>query len=104
MDEALMQRSPHVYNLAIVRGVPTRGRLVVGPAVKVKMPGSEERLALMLDAYGCQETATDFLNSSSARLADAARRWARAHGYRIFTRPGVKGRDGASSEHLPQAS
>lgn len=74
-----------LYEPALVRVFlrAPRQRKVVCLAVKVGMPASERRLAMMLDGYGTKEIATNFLNSGSAELAAAATRWAARHGYMI---------------------
>ena len=83
--ESLTRCSPRLYNPALVRVALRRphNRSIVCLAVKVGLPGSEDRLAAVLDAHGTQQIATDYLNAGSPALADAARRWAAAHGYVI---------------------
>lgn len=53
--------------------------------VKLGIPGSEEKLNKILMIHGDMTMAEDFLNSSSAKLADGGRSWAAAHGYRVST-------------------
>ncbi len=53
-------------------------------AVKLGRAGSERWLLDMLEAYGDQLVATDFLNSGSRLLKSGAESWARRHGYRII--------------------
>lgn len=70
---------------AIVRRV-TNGedRLrVLFLAVKLGIPGSEQRLNDLLQAYGDKSMAEDYLNSGSQLLNEGARRWASERGYSI---------------------
>jgi HEAT repeat protein len=46
-------------------------------------PGSEDALIEALDAYGNQRMAEVFLNCGNWKLADAARAWAKARGYKV---------------------
>ncbi|GIE33807.1 hypothetical protein Ait01nite_068520 [Actinoplanes italicus] len=81
-----LQRTPaRLYNPALVRVAlrVAKHRSLVCLAVKVGAPGSEERLASLLDAHGTKEIATDYLNAGTPLLAEAARRWAAANGYVI---------------------
>jgi hypothetical protein len=98
--ESLTRRSPRIYNPALVRvflGYKYYRR-VVCLAVKVGMPGSEERLAQILHAYGTKEIATDFLNSGSPALAAAAREWATLRAIRSALYQAMRARLGAASE------
>lgn len=90
--EKLKLRSSRVYNPALVRLFlrERHRRRLIGLAVKVGMPGSQERLALIL---GTQFSGSEgkgianiYLNSGSGELADAATRWAQANGYQITSR------------------
>ncbi|MFI6085088.1 hypothetical protein ACIBBB_29665 [Streptomyces sp. NPDC051217] len=84
--------SPRIYNPALVRLFMRerhRQRLVC-LAVKVGIPDSKERLALILGIHFAgregRGIANIFLNSGSHELADAARRWALRNGYDIHSR------------------
>lgn len=88
--DELRAASRRLYNPALVRvflRTPHQRRLLC-LAVKVGMPGSEHRLALILQGYGDREMATDYLNCGSAELVHAAEQWAAAHGYVIHHRSG----------------
>jgi HEAT repeat protein len=50
--------------------------------------GTEDELVEALEAFGSEAMAEDYLNCGSERLESAARRWAEAHGYTVFTMPG----------------
>jgi len=54
-------------------------------AIKLGIPGSEERLNDVLKAYGDVSMAEDYLNSGSSILYEGGRQWAEDHGYRINT-------------------
>lgn len=80
-----------IYNPAVVRQVlePGRRRELLILAIKVGKPGSQERLAEALDAFGDKTMAEDYLNAGSPLLQQAAQRWARQHDYKIFRSPGA---------------
>jgi hypothetical protein len=52
-------------------------------AIKLGIPGSEEKLSDLLMVYGNQSMAEDYLNSGSSLLGDAGTKWANEHGYNI---------------------
>lgn len=54
-------------------------------AIKLGLEDSEERLLAVLDVYGDEAMAEDYLNCGSKVLADGAGAWAKKHGYRIFS-------------------
>ncbi len=56
--------------------------------LKLGLTDSEDLLINSLDNFGNQYMAEDFLNSTNSRLGEAARKWARDHGYGITTQPG----------------
>lgn len=54
-------------------------------AVKLGIPGSEERVIDVLDAYGDESMAEDYLNSGSTKLYEGGQIWAHKRGYYIET-------------------
>jgi hypothetical protein len=88
----LRNRKPRIFNPALVRRVVAgeRQTQLVYLAIKLGVFGSEKRLAGILDAYGTEILATDYLNAGSPVLREAAERWARRHGYTIFYSPGAR--------------
>lgn len=81
--------SPRIYNPALVRLFmrERHRRRLVCLAVKVGIPDSKERLALILGTHFAgkegRDIANTFLNSGSDELADAAGQWALRNGYDI---------------------
>ena len=57
-------------------------------AVKLGIPGSEDRLNDLLMQVGDVSMAEDYLNSGSELLSQGGERWASAHGYYVETGPG----------------
>ena len=57
-------------------------------AVKLGIPGSESQLDDVLQTYGDEHMAEDYLNCGSPRLHDAGQRWAQTHGYTVYTGSG----------------
>jgi hypothetical protein len=57
-------------------------------AIKLGVPGSEEKLDGLLMVYGDKPMAEDYLNSGSGLLHDSGVKWANSHGYHILTGPG----------------
>jgi HEAT repeat protein len=51
--------------------------------IELGIEGSEPLLIEALNTYGDSRIAMDFLNSGNIELSNAARKWAKAHGYRI---------------------
>jgi hypothetical protein len=85
--DRLRRRRPRVYNPAVVRFILKAGqrrRRLLHLAIKLGVRGSEEKLAEVLNAYGTQQMAVDYLNAGSPHLRAAAESWARRHGYRIY--------------------
>lgn len=76
-----------IVTKALVRKVLESNRRlqVLFLAVKLGIPGSEERLNDVLEAYGDQSMAEDYLNSGSSELYAGAERWAQKRGYYIAT-------------------
>jgi len=70
--------------LQVIEGTPRRLRVLI-LAIKLGLPGSEDKLSSLLMVYGDKSMAEDYLNSGSGELAGAGRRWARAHGYNVST-------------------
>lgn len=70
---------------AIVRRVTSgQDRLrVLFLAVKLGIPGSEQHLNDLLQAYGDKSMAEDYLNCGSQLLYEGAKRWANDRGYSI---------------------
>jgi HEAT repeat protein len=52
--------------------------------------GTEDELAQALETWGDEAMAEDYLNCGSPKLEAAAKRWAEARGYTVYTTPGVK--------------
>jgi HEAT repeat protein len=52
--------------------------------------GTEDELVAALETWGDESMAVDYLNCGSPKLEAAAKRWAEAHGYTVYTTPGVK--------------
>lgn len=57
-------------------------------AVKLGIPGSEDRLNDLLMQVGDVSMAEDYLNSGSELLSQGGERWATAHGYYVESGPG----------------
>jgi len=76
-----------IVTKALVRKVLESNRRlqVLFLAVKLGIPGSEDRLNDVLEAYGDQSMAEDYLNSGSSELYAGAERWAQRRGYYIAT-------------------
>ncbi|WP_460531645.1 hypothetical protein [Flindersiella endophytica] len=91
--DRLQEHAPRIFNPALVRLMQRYGRrrrlLVL--AIKIGMPGSEERLEQVLFAYGDQHMAVDYLNAGSAALRRSAEIWARRNGYQVYYRQGRAG-------------
>ena len=68
--------------LQVIRNEPMRLPVLI-LAIKLGINGSEEKLANLLMIYGDKSMAEDYLNCGSNLLDDAARRWARKHGYDV---------------------
>jgi hypothetical protein len=83
--DELKQMDGDLVTKAIVRRVTSgEDRLrVLFLAVKLGIPGSENRLNDLLQAYGDETMAEDYLNSGSQLLNEGARRWASERGYSI---------------------
>jgi hypothetical protein len=73
--------------LQVIRNEPMRLRILI-LAIKLGIPGSEEKLGSLLMIYGDKSMAEDYLNCGSSELDAAGRKWASANGYRIWTGPG----------------
>ncbi|MGH3692936.1 MAG: hypothetical protein ACRDRX_02845 [Pseudonocardiaceae bacterium] len=89
--EELKRCSPRVYNHAVVRVAlksPESRRQLLHLAIKIGIPDSAERLVDVLDGYGTEEMAVEYLNAGSKTLYNAAERWARRNNYRIRTTRG----------------
>lgn len=65
-------------------------------AVKLGIPGSEDRLNDLLAKHGNRKMAEDFLNCGSEKLAAGAKRWAQNHGYVVET--------ATSGQYIPQVT
>lgn len=72
---------------AVAQGSADRLR-VLFLAVKLGIPGSEERLNDLLMQHGDVSMAEDYLNSGSSLLYQGGERWATAHGYYVEEGPG----------------
>jgi hypothetical protein len=77
-----------LYNPALVRFALrcTHHRRLLALAIRLGVPGSERKLATVLDAYGTKEMAEDYLACGSATLHGAAARWAARNGYALVVR------------------
>jgi len=53
--------------------------------IELGEPGTEEILIKALNIYGTKEMALDFFNCGNDKLKNAAEKWAKEHGYQIFT-------------------
>jgi hypothetical protein len=60
-------------------------------AIKLEIPGSLECLNQILDFFGDQRMAEDFLNSGSSELHEGADRWASSNGYLVIPAWGSDG-------------
>jgi hypothetical protein len=89
--DQLSNRKPRIFNPALVRCV-LRGpqTQLVHLAIRLGVFGSEKKLAEVLHGYGSAALATDYLNSGSAVLRQAAEVWASRNGYTIHFSPGVR--------------
>jgi HEAT repeat protein len=59
--------------------------------IEMGKPGTEDALIEALARFGNEEMATVYLNCENKRLEEAARKWAAAHGYTIWSSPGIGG-------------
>ncbi len=73
--------------LRVIRGDDMRLRVLL-LAIKLGIPGSEEKLDGLLMVYGDKSMAEDYLNSGSSLLHDSGEKWANSHGYHIRSGPG----------------
>ncbi len=80
----------HVINSIVLKVIyaPNIRLNVLILAVKLGIPGSEEKLNDILMTFGSKSMAEDFLNSGSRKLASGGRDWANEHGYNIRTGAG----------------
>jgi hypothetical protein len=84
------QQDKYVVNalvLRVIRGDDLRSRVLL-LAIKLGIPGSEEKLGALLMVYGYKQMAEDYLNSGSSLLHSSGADWANAHGYHIRTGSG----------------
>jgi hypothetical protein len=58
--------------------------------IKLGIPGSEEKLVVILEKYGDKTMAEDFLNSGSSRLYEGGRQWVIERGHMISFGPGSR--------------
>ena len=70
--------------LKVIHAPRVRRRALV-LAVKLGIPGSEERLNSVLADYGDKSMAEDFINSGSGTLARGGQAWASRNGYSVRT-------------------
>jgi ankyrin repeat protein len=85
--DELKGKDSTIVTKALVRQVLESNRRlqVLFLAVKLGIPGSEDRLNDVLEAYGDKSMAEDYLNSGSSELYAGAQRWANKRGYYIAT-------------------
>jgi len=70
--------------LRVINGDDMRLRVLL-LAIKLGIPGSEEKLDSLLMVYGDKSMAEDYLNSGSALLHNSGVKWANSHGYHVST-------------------
>ena len=73
--------------LQVIRGGNMRLRVLL-LAIKLGVPGSEQKLDALLMVYGDKWMAEDYLNSGSDLLHESGVRWSNSHGYYIQTGAG----------------
>jgi ankyrin repeat protein len=73
--------------LRVIRADDMRLRVLL-LAIKLGIPGSEEKLGALLMEYGDKSMAEDYLNSGSSLLHSSGVAWANSHGYHIQTGQG----------------
>lgn len=89
--ELILRFDPQASTNALVAAVaqdPARRLRILFLAVKLGIPGSEDRLNDLLIRHGDKSMAEDFLNSGSDVLGEGGERWAAMHGYTVTTGPG----------------
>lgn len=59
--------------------------------IRLGQAGTEGVLASALKKYGDKDMALDYLNCGNDALDTAARTWADAHGYEVYSQPGAYG-------------
>ena len=89
-DSLKAQQDRYLVNalvLQVIRGGGMRLRVLL-LAIKLGVPGSEEKLGALLMTYGDKSMAEDYLNSGSGLLHESGAAWANSHGYHLRTGPG----------------
>jgi hypothetical protein len=69
----------------LIQDVTNRRLHVLFLAIKLGIPGNQQRLNQVLDKHGDEKMAENFLNSGSSELYEGGKRWANKHGYSIMT-------------------
>ncbi|HEY3398577.1 MAG TPA: HEAT repeat domain-containing protein [Armatimonadota bacterium] len=86
-DEELGPQQSYLQHGGVVVGPPSRMQ-VLFLAIKLGIPGSEQRLGSLLEVANDKTLAEDYLNCGSDALDNAARQWAKRHGYDVTSQPG----------------